>query len=461
MHENFTIIIMGVTGDLTKTKLIPALYELLEQKRAEKFFIVGVSSSIKDIDIVLDQAKANIKNINEETWNKLKFISSEYALDFYKEADYQNLKAHVEDLEQKESLSGNRIFYLATGSEHFDAIHHHLAKTELINTKTGWQRVVYEKPFGHDLQSAKELDACIGDVLDEKDIYRADHYLGKEIVGSIALFRFTNRILEPLWSRNDIDSISIIIDEDFGIKNRGNYYDKYGAVKDILQSHALQILALLAIESPKKLTGEYLRDRKAEVLKKTRVQDIILGQYEGYRNEPFVAKDSQTETFFAAKLAVNTKRWKGVPFYIRSGKNLNKKEAVVHIRFKDVDCLLSKTCPSDNNYLMIKIAPAEGFAFEVNTKMPHKDFEIQTIHMDYEHRKNTEIGSADDYAMLLEQVIRGEQSFFVRKDEIEYSWKIVDMIDMKNQHVFPYAVGSTGPKELETWSKKNNVIWKS
>jgi glucose-6-phosphate 1-dehydrogenase len=459
--ENFTIIIMGVTGDLTKTKLIPALYELLKQKRAEKFFIVGVARSVKEINDVLEEAKANIKNVDEEVWDRLKTISSKYNLDFYKPEDYQNLKNHIEAQEIKESLSGNRIFYLATGSENFDAIHHNLDTAKLVNTEKGWQRIVYEKPFGHDLKSARELDACISAVLDEKNIYRADHYLGKEIVGSIALFRFTNRILEPLWSRSDIDCVEIIIDEDFGIKNRGNYYDKYGAVKDILQSHALQILALLAIESPKKLTGEYLRDKKAEVLKHTKVTDIVLGQYVGYLGEQFVAPNSKTETFFAAKLEVKNKRWRSVPFYVRSGKNLNKKETTVHIRFKDVDCLLSKSCPSDNNYLTIKISPEEGFAFEVNTKMPHKDYEIQTVDLDYEHRKAGEVGSADDYAMLLEQVIAGEQSFFIRKDEIEYSWKIIDAINMKAQSVFPYAIGSNGPKEFEAWNKKNNIFWKS
>ena len=459
--ENFTIIIMGITGDLTKTKLIPALYELLKQKRAEQFFIVGVARSVKEIADVLESAKTNIKNVDEEVWGRLKAISSKYNLDFYKPEDYQSLKAHIEAQETKENFSGNRIFYLATGSENFDAIHENLAKAKLVNAAKGWQRVVYEKPFGHNLQSAKQLDACISAVLSEKNIYRADHYLGKEMIGSIALFRFTNRILEPLWSRKDIDHIEIIIDEDFGIKNRGNYYDKYGAVKDILQSHALQMLALIAIESPKRLTGEFLRDVKAQVLKKIKIDSIVLGQYEGYLQEAFVAKDSKTETFFAAKLLINTKRWCGVPFYVRSGKNLNKKETVVHIRFKDVDCLLSKTCPSDNNYLTIKISPDESFDLEVNTKIAHKDYEIQTIHLDYEHRTKNEIGNADDYAMLIEQVILGEQSFFIRRDEIEYSWKIIDAIDLKKQSVFPYAIGSNGPKEFQEWNKKNNVFWKS
>jgi glucose-6-phosphate 1-dehydrogenase len=288
-----------------------------------------------------------------------------------------------------------------------------------------------------------------------------DHYLGKELVGNIALLRFTNRILEPLWNNKNIDSVQIICDENFGIKNRGNYFDKYGAVKDMLQNHILQMLSLVAMESPKFIFGEYLRNEKVKILKKTKVKDIFLGQYEGYENEKGVAPDSKTETFFTAKLEINNRRWSGVPFFVRAGKNVNKKETVIHIRFKAVDCLLAKSCPADNNYLTIRIEPNEGFSFELNSKSLRKGFEVETVDMDYSHCCEHGINTPEAYEVLLEQAILGEQVLFVRNDEVELAWKIVDKIDRKKLIVYKYPVGSSGPKELTEWNKKNNIIWKS
>jgi glucose-6-phosphate 1-dehydrogenase len=288
-----------------------------------------------------------------------------------------------------------------------------------------------------------------------------DHYLGKELVGNIALVRFTNRILEPLWNRDNIDSVQIICEENFGIKNRGNYFDKYGAVKDMLQNHILQMLSLLAMESPKFISGEYLRDQKVKVLKDTKVTDIFLGQYEGYENEKGVAPNSQIETFFTAKLEINNRRWRGVPFFVRAGKNLNKKETVIHIRFKPVDCLLAKSCPADSNYLTIRIEPNEGFSFELNSKSLRKGFEVETVDMDYCHSCEHGINTPEAYEVLLEQAILGEQALFVRNDEVELAWKIVDKIDRDNLIVYKYPIGSSGPAELTDWNKKNNIIWKS
>jgi len=310
------------------------------------------------------------------------------------------------------------------------------------------------------MKSAEKINACISKVFHEKNIYRADHYLGKELIGNIALLRFTNRILEPLWSKKDIDSVQIILDENFGIKNRGNYYDQYGALKDMAQSHGLQILALLAMESPDKLTGEHIRKAKADVLKKTQITDVLFGQYDGYTKELHVEPNSQTETFFVVKLAINNPRWKGVPFYIRAGKNLKDKKTIAHIKFKSVECLLSKACPSDTNYLTIRIEPNEGFSFEVNSKKIDGDYEVETIHLDYNH-ENIGEHNKDAYAVLIDQALKGEQSFFISKNEVEYSWKIVDAVKQKKNPVYPYAIGSHGPKELEKWNKKNKIHWKS
>lgn len=459
MNENCTIVIMGATGDLSRIKLLPALYELFKSGKLKKFSVVGTASSKIDPNLILDKAKLSVENIDENLWKSFAEKFYYYPLDFSKPEDYEDLKINIDEIESKNGLSGKRLFYLATLPEYFEPISDNLAKVRLVKDAGGSQRVIYEKPFGRDLKSAQEINSCIGRVFDEKNIYRADHYLGKELVGNIALVRFTNRILEPLWSNRDIDSVQIILDENFGIKNRGKYYDSYGAVRDILQSHALQMLSLVAMESPDKLTGEHIRIKKTEILKKTKITDIILGQYEGYANEANVKPDSHTETFFAAKLSVDNPRWKGVPFYIRAGKNLSKKETVIHIKFKDVDCLLAKSCPSDSNYLTIRIEPDEGFGFEINSKAKDTDFDIETVHLDCNHGPDSH--NRDAYVILIEQALKGEQSFFIGKDEIEFSWKIVDAVKSEKSPVFRYTVGSNGPKEFETWSQKHHVFWKS
>ena len=462
MEKNFTFIIMGATGDLAKLKLIPAIYSLLKLNTITRVALFGVARSDTTMQIILDEAKKSIKNIDEEVWNKLCQSAYYERLDFDNKKDFENLREKIIAVETREGLSGNRLFYLATLPEHFEIATINLAKTGLVNNKDEkWERVLYEKPFGDSLHSAKRINKAIDKVFLEKNVYRMDHYLGKELVGNIALLRFTNRILEPLWNNKNIDSVQIICDENFGIKNRGNYFDKYGAIKDILQNHILQMLSLVAMESPKFISGEYLRDQKVKVLKDTRVSDIFLGQYDGYELEKGVALNSKTETFFVAKLEINNKRWKGVPFFLRAGKNLNKKETVIHIRFKPVDCLLAKSCPSDSNYLTIRIEPNEGFSFELNSKSVRKGFEVETVDMDYCHRCEHGVNTPEAYEVLLEQAIIGEQALFVRNDEIELAWEIVDKIKKENLSVYKYPVGSSGPAELADWNKKNNIIWKS
>jgi len=462
LEKNFTFVIMGATGDLAKLKLIPALYSLLKNNEESRVALIGVARSDVTIQSILEEAKNNIKNLDQAIWDKLCQSAYYQRLDFEKLEDFENLRDKIKDIEIKQNLSGNRLFYLATLPEHFASASENLAKVGLVNSKDEkWERVLYEKPFGSSLASAKAINKSIDKVFDEKNVFRVDHYLGKELVGNIALLRFTNRILEPLWNNRHIDSVQIIRDEDFGIKHRGNYFDKYGAIKDMLQNHILQMLSLVAMESPKFISGEYLRDEKVCVLKKTKIKDVFLGQYEGYTEEKGVAPSSQTETFFAARLEINNKRWKGVPFFVRAGKNLNKKEAVIHIRFKPVDCLLAKTCPSDSNYLTIRIEPNEGFSFELNSKSVRKGFEVETVNMEYCHHCEHGENTPEAYEVLLEQAVAGEQSVFVRNDEVELAWKIVDRLDLKNTTVYKYPIGSSGPKELTDWNKKNNIIWKS
>ena len=461
-ENNFTFVIMGATGDLAKLKLIPAIYKLLKLGIVSRISLFGVARSDTTMSAILDEAKKSVKDLDENIWSRLCQSAHYERLDFDKVEDFKNLRDKVKEIEVKENLSGNRLFYLATLPEHFKNATINLAKVGLVNCRDDrWERVLYEKPFGDSLHSAKKINKEIDKVFLEENVYRVDHYLGKELVGNIALLRFTNRILEPLWNNQNIDSVQIICDENFGIKNRGNYFDKYGAVKDMLQNHILQMLSLVAMESPKFISGEYLRSEKVKVLKKTKVTDILLGQYESYEKEKGVNPNSQTETFFAARLEVNNKRWRGVPFFVRAGKNLTKKETVIHIRFKAVDCLLTKSCPSDNNYLTIRIEPNEGFSFELNSKALRKGFEVETVDMDYCHNCVHGSNTPEAYEVLIEQAILGEQALFVRNDEVELAWKIVDKIDRDNLIVYKYPINSSGPKELAEWNKKNNIIWKS
>ena len=465
-----TFIILGATGDLTKRKLIPAIYKLVEDKRIEKFAIVGASLSQTTSDKILQQAKNFISKPDTKILEKIESSFYYQQLDFHTDEGYLDLKKLIVKVEKKHKLCGNKIFYLATMPEHFDIITQNLAKHKIVekhsnkdeceNCNHPWSRIVYEKPFGYDLKSAKKINRCISKLFHEKQIYRIDHFLGKELVGNIALIRFTNRIFEPLWNNKNIDSIQIILSEKIGIENRGAFYDKYGAIKDVIQNHVLQMLALVAMEAPNTLSAKPIRDAKAKILKKVKIESAILGQYEGYKKEKNVNPKSNTETFAALKATINNKRWKGVPFYLKAGKCLNEKESSIHIKFKMVKCLL-KTCPSDSNYLTISVKPDKGITLDLNAKVPGEAYKITPVQMNFCHSCIFGPNTPAAYEILLSDVIKGDQSTFVRADEIEESWKIVEQVDKSKLKVYPYKKGSNGPKELKLLDKSRIIKWRS
>lgn len=447
MKNNVTFIVLGATGDLTKRKIIPAIYNLLKDKKIKKFAFIGVARSDINVNEILLESKKFIKNLDLKIWKKVAGSSYYMPLDFYKKNDYEKFQKFVIEIEKKNKLSGKRVFYLATLPQHFNTITSNLSNLQ-ISKKNRKNKicVVYEKPFGDDLKSAKEINKNINRVFKENQIYRIDHYLGKELVGSIALVRFTNRIFEPLWNKENISSIEIILSENFGIKERGNFYDKYGALKDVVQNHAFQLLSLIAMESPKMISGEYLRNEKKKVLEKVKVKKVVLGQYEGYKKEKGVKKNSSTETFAALKLEINNPRWKGVPFYIKAGKNLDKNEVSIHIKFKKTDCLLSKTCPMDENKFIIRIQPERKFELVINSKVPGKKFDVSPVKMEFCHSCLFGPNTPEAYEVLLEEIIKGDQSFFVRNDEIEAAWKIIDSIKKQKNKVHIYKKNTKGPK---------------
>ncbi|HBS47869.1 TPA: glucose-6-phosphate dehydrogenase [Candidatus Dependentiae bacterium] len=458
-------IILGATGDLTKRKLIPAIYNLIKNKKIDNFAIVGAALSQTTSEEILAQAEKFIKNIDKDCWNKLKSVFYYKSVNFYNEQEFSHLKELIEKVENKHKLPQNRLFYLATMPEHFEIITQNLSKCCIIKPKKndsckGWTRVVYEKPFGYDLESAKKINKTILKTFKKDQVFRIDHYLGKELVGNISLVRFTNRVFEPLWNNKNIDSIQIIINEKLGIENRGKFYDSCGAINDMMQSHMLQVLSLIAMETPKQLSGKFIHNAKIKVLKKIKPYSTILGQYLGYRSEDGVNPDSATETFAAIALHINNKRWKNVPFYLKTGKFLSNKESAIHIRFKMVKCLLSKCCPSDSNYLTIKIQPDAGFFLELNSKVPGTN-EVIPVKMDFCHECLFGPNSFQAYEILLSDVMSGDQSFFLQEDEIEESWRIVQEIKKLSEKLYFYEKESSGPKEIEKLEPNKIVRWRS
>ncbi len=449
-----TFVILGATGDLAKRKIYPAIARLVENKKITNFAMIAVARRDKKISSILSESKK--LSGSKISWKNIEKNSYYQQLDFTNEEDYRIMNDAITAIEKKHGLSGNRLFYLATLPDFFDTITNNLAKSNLTKTN-GWSRVVYEKPFGHDLQSARRINKCINRVFNEKQVYRIDHYLGKDLVANIAFVRFTNRVLEPLWNRNHVASVQIIMNENIDVGTRGNYYDKTGALKDVVQNHALQLLALTAMEPPKSLSGEYVRNKKANVLKKTRVKNVLLGQYDSYRKTEGVKQNSTTETFAALELSINNRRWKGVPFFIRAGKGLHKKDVSIHINFKRVECLLD-ACPEDTNHFTIKVQPNAGFHLKLNSKPPGTKTEVTPVKMDFNQSAMFGGDTVKAYGILLNDVIKGDRSVFVRNDEIEYAWKIIDKI--KRGRLYHYKKGSKGPQELEKWSQLHKMPWR-
>lgn len=466
--DECTFIILGATGDLAKRKLIPAIYKLAADKKLCKFAIVGVSFMKTTVHEMLEPAKNFIGSFDPTIWATIQASSYYHEMDFHNEDSYISLERLLSDVEKTNKLVGNRIFYLATMPEHFEVITKNLASHDIVKRHgdQAWSKIVYEKPFGYDLKSAKKINAAIAKVFHEDQVYRIDHYLGKELVGNIALMRFTNRVFEPLWNSKHIDSVQIILSEDMGVEGRGAFYDSCGALKDVVQNHMLQIVSLIAMESPKTLSAKHIRDAKAHVLKKITIDSVVLGQYEGYRDEKDVKKDSKTETFAALKISIDRRRWKDVPFYLKTGKYLKSKEASIHIKFKMAKCLLD-VCPADSNYLTIKIDPNPGFFLELNMKVPGMTNQIAPVKMELGHNGLLGPNTPEAYEVLLADVINGDQITFVRSDEIEQSWKIIQQIIKLPENVrklYFYKKKSAGPRELDNLdiqnSQKKEIRWR-
>lgn len=463
--NDVTIIIFGVTGDLTKRKIIPALYKLMKDKKLDKLCVVGASRGnglgIKDI---LNNARGFIPTIDETVWNKLEQNSFFMPVEFSNLDDFKKLSNYVGELEQRQGMSGNRLVYMAIAPNFFMPVTQFIGEAGLLTRRdahsTPWNRIAYEKPFGLDLDSAHQINGVIQQWFNEDQVYRIDHYLTKELVGNILMIRFANSMFEPLWNHKYIDHVQITLTESIGLEGRGIYYDNYGVLKDIVQNHMLQLLALVAMEAPSVLSSKEIRDKKSELLSKIRCTDGIVGQFDGYRSEEGVNPESTTPTFTLLRFEVDTPRWKGIPFYGKAGKRLDKKCTSIAIKFKDISCPLleGNKCPS--NYFIIEIAPDATFSLGLNVKTVGKFNELTHVTMDFCHSCVYGATTPEAYEVLLEQIIAGDQAISVRFDEIEHAWSVYERLEKAHMPLYEYQPGAKGPHEMDEFLKKYHVRWR-
>jgi glucose-6-phosphate 1-dehydrogenase len=485
MNPKSLIVIFGATGDLAKRKLFPSIYRLYEKGNlSEEFAVVGVARRPLSDDEFRSYVRESIETALQQKLNNEQFVSHFYyhPFDVTDTASYQQLKSLLEELDGTYHTDGNRIFYLAMAPEFFGTVTSRL-QSEGLTATNGWKRLVIEKPFGHDFESAQKLNEEIRQVFSENEIYRIDHYLGKEMVQNIEVIRFSNAIFEPLWNNRFISNIQITSSETLGVEDRGRYYDHSGALRDMVQNHMLQMVALLAMEPPIKLTTDDIRSEKVKVLRALRPishdevdQYFVRGQYGrgvvngkeviGYREENNVDPNSNTETFVAGKLMIDNFRWAGVPFYIRTGKRMTEKSTKIVVQFKDVPMNLyyrtnEKIQP---NLLIIHIQPDEGITLHLNGKKSGKSMQTAPIELDYCNNCIDGINTPEAYEKLLYDCMRGDATNFTHWDEVAASWQFVDPISEVWENIkaadFPnYEAGSMGPKAADMLLAKDGFHW--
>lgn len=474
MTTHTTIVIFGGSGDLTKRKLIPALYNNYHKGRLPDCpRIVGVSRTEYTHDEFRDYLKENVQefapeHFNEDKWHEfaenLFYIPADAATD----EGMGELKKGLEDLEGGAS---NRLYYLSVAPNLYEPIVQELGQHNMADDNGGWVRLVVEKPFGYDLESAKELNDFLHSVFEENQIYRIDHYLGKETAQNILFFRFANTVNEPIWNRNYIESVQITVTESVDVGHRAGYYDSSGVLRDMFQNHLLQLLTLVAMEPPSSFEADALRNEKVKVLNSIRrldLQDTVRAQYDGYLDAEGVADGSQTPTYAALKLSINNWRWQDVPFYMRSGKALNRKATEISIEFKKPPHLMFGEMGRDEiqpNILSLCIQPDEGIHQSFEAKVPDTYLETRTVDMEFHYRDSfTDQVIPDSYERLLLDALHGDASLFNRHDEIEAAWRIIDPIIEGWQSddappVARYKPGSWGPEEAEQLLSRSGHRW--
>jgi glucose-6-phosphate 1-dehydrogenase len=473
--EPCAIVIFGITGDLAKRKLIPALYNLVvDGAMPERFAIVGLTRGSDSPDQQRERFRASTadfgrrKSVDPDVWRTfggaLEFVNGQ--IDDPKA--YADLKERLSAVDRDRGTKGNRIFYLATPPELFPVILKNLAHAGLIyrtNDAPGpFSRVVIEKPFGRDLASARSLNSLVAECLDESQTFRIDHYLGKETVQNILVLRYANSIFEPLWNRKYIDHVEITQAETLGVEKRGRFYDETGVLRDIVQNHLLQVLALVAMEPPVSFGADDVRDEKVQVLRSLRPiagaevkRSVVRAQYDGYRGEDGVKADSRTPTYAAMKILIDNWRWQGVPFYLRAGKKLAQQVTQVSIFFQPVPQYLFrkvKNCQEvAPNVLTMRIQPQEGISLRFEAKVPGDHLSLGNVVMNMSYADTFGKSLSEAYERLLLDCMRGDATLFARRDEVDEAWRFVTPIleawDKDDGQMATYAQSSGGPKEAD------------
>ena len=483
------MVIFGASGDLTARKLMPALYNLtLNRYLPSGFTVVGIANTPwSDQEFRKHMEDAVRKNsrsqpVDHSVWQSFAEGLCYVPMMFDDNAGYQRLATVLDRIDSERGTGGNRVFYFATLPQFFPVIVERLGGSGIAHAGEGWKRVVVEKPFGHDLKSAQELNRSIHTVFKESQVYRIDHYLGKETVQNVMVFRFANGIFEPIWNRRYVDHVQITVAEDIGIERRGKYYENAGALRDIFQNHLLQLLSIAAMEAPANFDADTVRDEKVKVLKSIHPidvnSDIVRGQYgpgwiggqqvAGYRQEPDVSANSTTETYVAVRLKIDNWRWADTPFYLRTGKRLPSRASEIAIQFKTAPHLpFAQTAIQGltPNVLVMRIQPHEGASLKIAAKIPGPVMRLRTVNMDFFYGSAFLVESPDAYERLILDCMLGDPTLFAREDEVERAWALVDHVEggwaETRQAEFPnYPAGSWGPEAADALIERDGRRWR-
>jgi glucose-6-phosphate 1-dehydrogenase len=481
------LVVFGASGDLTARKLMPALEELAADRRLPPAFsVVGVARTEMSDDDFRERMSAAVEKPSPAWHNVVagfRYVAGDYA----EAGTFDRLRAVLDEIDQQRGTGGNRVYYLATVPTVFGEVAAALAEHGMAKpTREGsFVRIVIEKPYGHDLGSAQELDRAVHAAFDEEQVYRIDHYLGKETVQNVLALRFANAIFEPIWNRRYVDHVQVTVAESLGVGHRGGFYEGAGALRDIVQNHVLQVLALTLMEPPATVDANGIRDEKVKALRAIDVYspdevagEVVRAQYDtgwvegeevpGYRAEEGVAPDSRTETYVAMRLHVDNWRWAGVPFYVRTGKRLPKRVTEVAMEFHDVPHLpfgRKETRGLGPNALVVRIQPDEGVTLRFGAKVPGQAFKVRSVSMDFSYGAAFLEETPDAYERLLLDAMVGDPTLFIRTDEVEQAWRIVDpMLSAWEDPQLPlarYAAGSWGPREADRLLAQNGHRWRS